>query len=486
MILKLLAPIRTEFAIISERPLQQADDYAAFWSHVDNLSGKFTQQIGDDVAKLHQVYFAHRQISDQGSKYQTLTSDSMSRSLHILEVHLRLSPKHIPTPDNMDGQTRWMHQHLVDNLKHIVIRVYDHHIALLEADISLDAHMQGLSSAEISEKTADLEKAAIALGENISRLCYKNVMAPLFEWLKQIRRANEYIDMFDSPIATERVMWVTRTIIFEEQDTVLRREMIHHWLENSGGAEVEPESGKTYTELVQEDKRGYLLHWLNYLIREGLYNADRLNIHQPTIPARPFCDEWQAMIYAQYYYATLDFVDSHLTTILAKAWAPVGDLKIDSLKSLLEYNLRNANLLLLQRQDNAKYYKRSVKNVLDTILAYWGFQDVLVLPVQQKITLCESRLQLLMQQEAAKSAIFTDMILLSIGITGIFSTFLGLAEFGRTMATDVELASYDLNSANLIEWLAAQPTDVILVLSLILSMVLAILYLFFRQRQTVS
>jgi hypothetical protein len=91
---------------------------------------------------------------------------------------------------------------------------------------------------------------------------------------------------------------------------------------------------------------------------------------------------------------------------------------------------------------------------------------------------------LLHQKEAARSAIYTDIILLGIGITSIFGTSLALAEYGRTMATDADLGSYDVTRTPFIDWFAALPTDVILVGASILSLLLVVLYAYYRKQQT--
>ncbi len=484
MLLKLLAPLRTDFAIISERPLQAPRQYAAFWDEASNRVQELRSRLphpGGFSEAMHEIRFAHRTLHHpmlgNGSMYRTLASDSMARPLHLLEIHL--SPDHlylIPANDTL--------QQVSMNLAGIVIRVYDHHITLIEADLELDKQLQQLPADDVETHLDNMQQTAILLGEAVSRHCHDTILEPLFAWLDSLPDADRYINRTAGSLSEEQVKWVTRTLVFEPSDTATNRDaIIHHWLINSGG--TEEIDGETRIEQLQDDPAGHMNLWLNYLFREDAYPAHdpATTTNSPDVLARPFCDAWEGLLHAQYYYAALDVVDSHLTTILASAWMPGREVNVASLKQLLEYNIRNANLLLIQHHDNAKYYRRAVKEELDTILSYWEFDYVLVEPVQHKIGLCESRLQLLLQQEAARSAIFTDMILLGIGITGIFSTFLGLADFGRTMATDVELASYDVNSPNLIAWLAVQPTDVILVLSLVLSAVLAILYLFFRQQQ---
>jgi type II secretory pathway component PulM len=485
---KLLAPLRTDFSIVVERTIQQPREYAAFWDaaseHVTQLR-QYVPHQGAWSARMHEVRFAHRTLHDsslhENVMYRTLKQASLARPIHILELHLAPGHLHLQAADAMSQQ-------LLNAIQRVVVRVYSHHIALVEATIDLEQQLQSIAEHEIASHLDQLEAAASVCGERLCTWVNDRVLSMLFDWLKSRPDAETYIDMTVRSIARSRVMWVTRTLIFEEGDVANRDEIIHEWLVNSGGTEL-ADGKRTEIERIQAEGDSHLIRWLNYLFRENAYTPPLDAEPSADIPLEhqleaPFCDEWEALLLAQYYYAALDVIDSHLTTILANTWLPASNLNIASLKSILEYTIRNTHLMLIQRHDNAKYYRRTVKSELDKILDFWGFEFVLVEPVEEKIKLCETRLQLLMQQEAAKSALFTDMILLGIGITGIFSTFLALAEFGRTMATDVNLASYDINSLNIIEWLAVQPTDVILVISLILSSLLAIVYLFFRQRQT--
>jgi hypothetical protein len=277
------------------------------------------------------------------------------------------------------------------------------------------------------------------------------------------------------------VLWVTRTLIFEQDDGADKEAIVRHWLKDSGGNEEE--NGKLLIDQIIDCEDQHLTRWLNYLFREGSYPAEVANPDEPFELVKPFCDEWEAMIYAQFFYAALDIVDLHLTRILAYALSQDHDPQISRLKSLLEHNIHKANLLLIQHHDNSKYYKRTVNAKLDEILDYWDFETVLVEPVQRKITLCQERLTLLHQEEVAKSAVYTDLILLGIGVTSIFGIFLSLAEYGRTMANDVDLASYDVNSTNIVDWFARQPTDVILVISSVLSLLLVVLYFYYRKVQ---
>ena len=135
----------------------------------------------------------------------------------------------------------------------------------------------------------------------------------------------------------------------------------------------------------------------------------------------------------------------------------------------------------MERRDLAKYLKRAVRREMDAILAFWGYEKLLEEPVRFKIETCDRRLAELAARRTARSAMFTDLILLGIGVTSILGTALALTEFGRSIASDPASTVYDLGRSSIVEWVAAQPADAILLASGMTSVLMVVLYLFFRR-----
>jgi hypothetical protein len=138
----------------------------------------------------------------------------------------------------------------------------------------------------------------------------------------------------------------------------------------------------------------------------------------------------------------------------------------------------------MELHDLSRYLKRSIRAGLDAILAGWDFQRLIEEPVLYKVQVCEQRLADLAAKRAARSTLFTDLILLSIGVTSILGTALGVTEFGRMMAADPGLAGYDVTSGDATTWFASQPSDAILLGSGVVSLLLVALYFFFRRSQS--
>lgn len=497
MRLKLLAPVRTEFSIVSEAPILESGRYAAFWDTVAEhspalrarLSAALRPSEHDGVIQLR---FPHRPAYclDPFNRYQSLEGDSLERPLHVLEVHLDHPAAGAHLPPDVSALLKRSNLYV----EQITWRVFDYGISLLEVDIHLGEVLDAVTSEQIPAVLNDLQQTGVRVGERLAAHGAERLLRPLFDELYDIAGSTDFIESDPAPHgpdANGKVLWVTRTLIFDAESDA-HPPVIRHWLKDVGLTGGERDALETPADehreslidrLIHDDTQ-HLMRWLNYLFRERAYPAEATYPGTRSRLVKPFCDAWEAMLHAQFYYGALDLVDLRLTRILAQSLTPDSSLQVDQLKAVLEQNIRKANLLLVQFHDSSKYYKRTVKSELDDILAHWDFERVLIEPVKDKIKLCEERLTLLHRKEAARSAIYTDVILLGIGITSIFGTSLALAEYGRTMANDADLGSYDVNSANFIEGFAALPTDVILVGAFVLSLLLGVLYAHYRKRQT--
>lgn len=200
------------------------------------------------------------------------------------------------------------------------------------------------------------------------------------------------------------------------------------------------------------------------------------------LPGDPFRDQWDALRYAQVFYGTLDRIDTRLSKILADSAAVAASRwELDQLRGQLLSLSQRAELIIMERQDLSKYLKRAVRVEMDAILEFWDYDGLLAQPVRFKIEICDRRLAELAARRTARSGMFTDLILLGIGVTSILATALAVTEFGRSMANDPDMAAYDLGRSSMVEWVAAQPADAILIASGVVSLLLVIMYLFFRR-----
>jgi hypothetical protein len=187
------------------------------------------------------------------------------------------------------------------------------------------------------------------------------------------------------------------------------------------------------------------------------------------------------MRYAQFFYAALDVVDTRLTGILADTAAAGARWQLERLRGQLLALSQRAELVIMDRQNLSKYLKRSVRAEMEAILGYWEYESLVETPVRFKIGICDRRLAELAARRTARSSLFTDLILLGIGITSVLATALALTEFGRTMASEPGLGRYDVGRNAVTGWFASQPADAVLITSGVVSAALVVLYLIFRR-----
>ena len=80
---------------------------------------------------------------------------------------------------------------------------------------------------------------------------------------------------------------------------------------------------------------------------------------------------------------------------------------------------------------------------------------------------------------------FTDIILMSIGVTSVLATAIALVQFGRDAGQDPSQSVFDLGNGSITSWLSSQSMDAILILSLMLSIVLVAVFIW-KRRQSLS
>jgi hypothetical protein len=263
-----------------------------------------------------------------------------------------------------------------------------------------------------------------------------------------------------------RPLWVTRSLVVRG-DAPEARALSAHWVKDAG-TDVLDASG--FSAMVSQ----HVIRWLNYLFVLG---ADATSLDEE------FADEWEALRLAQYFYAALENVDVDLRRVLAISVTERPDLGVRDLQDLLERSSRRAQFLEMELAEVKKYLTRAVRHEFDRILEGWDFEDAVVQPVEVKTDVCERRLRELADQRSARAAFFSDTILLAIGVTSVLGTTIAVADFGRSQVTDPGLAGFDYQREKVLGWFAAQPSDLLLLGSLAISVLLTAVYLFLRRHQ---
>jgi hypothetical protein len=80
---------------------------------------------------------------------------------------------------------------------------------------------------------------------------------------------------------------------------------------------------------------------------------------------------------------------------------------------------------------------------------------------------------------------FTDIILMSIGVTSVLATAIALVQFGRDASQDPSQSIFDLGNGSITSWVSSQSMDGILIISLLLSIVLIVVFIW-KRRQSIE
>ena len=470
--LRILAPVVVDYYAVPGASLRDPTAYAQFWAEqqpaLDALLDGLAPAPGTDGSgPPSTVVLEHTRATSSLNLYRTISDHAVERPLHVLTGMLR--PRHLP--DEFDGATDCLHRGVVE----ISFRLYDHGLMLLEmlADVapSLTEHIDGLDA-----RLDDLQAQAVAMGERVARETAHRYLDPILRLLRAADRDERILVAAtpeDDPVAAEfgEPLWVTRSLVVDPSEPGAEH-VVRHWIKDV----VMAGDSRAPAERLLNGEINHLVRWLNYIF------IDRTGAGGRMLPGDPFRDQWDALRYAQVFYGVLDRIDTRLSKILADSAAAAGSRwELEQLKGQLVSLSQRAELIIMERQNLSKYLKRAVRVEMDAILEFWDYEDLLAQPVRFKVGVCDRRLAELAARRTARSVMFTDLILLGIAVTSILGTALSVTEFGRSIANDPDMAIYDLGRSSIVEWVASQPADAILVTSGVVSVLLVVVYLFFRR-----
>lgn len=512
MILKLMAPFRIDgLRLNSPRVLQDPVGYAAAWDAVTHTLTPGIDVIPDlDAQRVGSLRCTHAGADREaaGSRYRSIDRHSLSRPLHLLELTVRLPASYLRSLLDSARCGSWLEaepslSETADQLVHAMtgsdtpqdrcalVRIYDHGIAQLELDLPVPATILEAATSQPPDPDQPgrlletLQQLGIDLAEHLIDECHDHIVAPLASWLhRQEPLCTKYLSHDTSSEKANpqpRTLWVTRSLVFgtppgQPGSDTARQAVARHWLKDVHDAHAT-------VQRCLDDPSTASTSWLNYLFGESSYPSPYPphGWHNVGGRALPFTSAWDALLIAQYYYAAFDLLQSHIARILAIAVAGEGRHKVADIKNLLDRALRDANMLKLEFDENRKYYARQTGDRVTAILEAWNFDSGLRRQVDARLDDCSSRLEELHARSLEHSAIYTDLILLAIGVTAVFEVLLYLAEYGRTMASDADLAVYDRTSNwNIATWIGASSTDAVLLAGAVFSVGLVCLYAYFR------
>jgi hypothetical protein len=474
MFLRVLAPVVVDYFAVPGAALRDPKGYAGFWAAqqpvVDHLLVRLAAEARSASAATAtappRIALEHTEPTSSLNLYRTISDYAVDRPVHVLTG--TLMPEHLPGEFSLGHGA---------GMTEITFRLYDHGLMLLEMLADIEPWLSGIDGDRVGEHLDVLQARVVAMGERVARDVHRCYLVPV---LAALRRADQDERVLlaatpdDDPVTAEdgEVLWVTRSLVVNPVDDLHER-AARHWVKDVAIAD---DSVPPADRLLDPAHRtSHLVRWLNYCFIDRGGNSGRME------PGDPFHDPWEALRHAQVYYGTLDRIDARLSRILADSVAARSRWELDQLNDRLVGQSRRAELIIMAQRDLLKYLKRSVRNEMEAILAFWDTAEVLESPVTFKIEICGRRLGELAARRAARSSLFTDLILLGIAVTSILGTAVAVTEFGREVNSDPTMAVYDLGGSSIVEWVASQPADAILIASAVASLVLVVLYLFFRR-----
>ncbi|MEO0603733.1 MAG: hypothetical protein AAF211_20010 [Myxococcota bacterium] len=506
MRLKLLAPVSTpgfdlKTALVHEHVI-------AYERAAGELSEDYERDVGrgrgprfTGWSQVSAVRFVHdprfRTDTQKGSRYRSIDIHALERPLHSIELELR--PAGIeaaaafracfdPTlTEPASALVETVEAELERGTLGALVRVFDHRVSLLELDLPIPPDVQRTDPARLPATLDALQQGAIRWAERLGHTLASDLVPELVAWITDGRT---YGDFVAEPALGERhqaeaALWVTRTLVLEVGDPVgesahaaQREAIVRHWLKDVGFA------SPSDLDDVVTNPTAAVTRWLNYFVAEQAYEGaypDRGWRHDPGQLPAPFSARWDGMLIAQFYYAAFDQLQSYVSRILALSVSVDRRMTVSETKTLLDRALRDAKMLKVEFQENWKYYSRKVHGFAREILKIWEFEVRVEQPVDTRIVDCRDRLDELHARDVERSSVYTDLILLAIGVTAIFDFMIHLAELGRQISADPELAMYEQrNFWGVVAWLATRSTDWVLAGALVFTMGIIAIYLHFR------
>jgi hypothetical protein len=282
----------------------------------------------------------------------------------------------------------------------------------------------------------------------------------------------------DVPAVETGVLWVTRTLVFEQGDS--DRDcfdgIVQYWLKDIG----EEEQQKKNQEIseVQNNAHAYSIAWLNYAFREQAFWKETGGSEGD----RAFSDAWESMLMSQYFYSALECLNNNLQRVIKRSYQPEAEKSLRDLNQQLKRTTATTNLLIICYNDIQKYLQRDKQATLTRIMAGWDFEG-LRKNTEKRIALCNTRLDNMHKISTERSSLATDLLLFGIGAVSFIGLIITLSQYGRLLTTDATLGFRDDGPFDIFGLISVWPMDYVLIGAVIIILVLTYFYYRFRRRK---
>lgn len=509
MKLKVLAPCRTHLCLRTGALSYRDAAYARLWGE---LARSWEEHDGVKTwnGASVEAAFPHA-VGPQpvhGIEYVSIDQRSRQRSPELVRVSTVLRAQEIwddvwtttrswaEDAEELETDLGRLRQVIHTTTVPFGVHLFDNTLGILTADVDLD------SEADVwRERPAPLldllRVFANAFADRLLAAFYGDYLRQTLERLASWEPAGRHQSRFLRSIGPShtpddvltmstgggdpqtRILWAARCLDLSSlgDDPVWKR-LAHLWLHDVGEPrEVERELrrigvvGETENAEGPNPSREYSLRWLHYLRRPPLVGDAET---AQTRDAESFEGAWSVMIEAQYHYATLDVLNTHLNRVIGRSYLQRATQRVRSLHDRLEELMSRTDLLIVSYRDWQKYLPRRQLQVLQEIMTGWDFESIIE-QSRRKTELCAGRIETLHKKSVARSAFIIDVALIVIGFLSFVSLFLELSQYGRSLL-ETE------GRVDLLARLFSGSTDLLLIIALSLILLLTVLYGFFRRK----
>ncbi len=400
----------------------------------------------NDVATKSGINYVRKSEAWNGIEYSSATGNDIPLDVKLLSGFLEVDNSEFAEQGISFQEVKWS--------------LCDFGIILIE--FSLIKELSTISK-EIAQNTEFQVQEA-------GRRVVSTVLSKAYSELRAVVKDSPQADKFVSFLGDRELEhgWFSRAFVLDIEDSSAidnQGEFGVLWL---GGGEA---AKRTIDELKSQQIYNFA-EWMNYV-----YLRDSQTLNNPGFVEQM----WVSLCRAQYFYAAMTRIDTNLMEILAWTMADPKEVSVSKLKEQLKYSMNQAEALFLKKAEVGKYANPASRVEMERILGAWDTEKVLIEPIKMKLDVCQSRLTGIDNEKAESSAFFTDVILMVIGVTSILGTALSIVGLGRGTSEDPNQAMYDFGAGSLTGWISAQPIDVIVLISAIISLLMIIAFISARR-----
>lgn len=256
-------------------------------------------------------------------------------------------------------------------------------------------------------------------------------------------------------------LWVTRSLVFDSADDGAIGALAE-WLEPVS-------QGDWRKEMAEE---GISMHWTRYAFDESAMEER----------GSRFVDAWESMLFSQFFWAALEQVEHRMFGLLGEINASSKPAEVRASYARLDRTREEAELTLAHHRHLKRYLTRTRNRLVNRILEGWGFSR-LVDNLHDVIGIARTRHEQLLQRAAARSSVFTDLLLFTIGSVAVLDFFVGMSVVGRQLGSDPAIGRRDEGWFDILGYVSSLRMDTVFSLAASFVIIVALLLFWYRKRQ---